>query len=126
VFAIPKRAARILVVDDEPIVRRFIVATLESRQYTVIQASSGQEALKYFSEHNEVDLILTDILMPDLSGPEMVQTILKLHPSVNVMFMSGTDPDRILMGLPAKQYPVLHKPFTLNALLNAVQDALSN
>ena len=84
-FATPKRDAKILVVDDEPMVRRFVVATLQSRGFAVVEASSGQEALNYFFEHDGVDLVLTDILMPVMSGPEMIQRIVKIDPSVKIM-----------------------------------------
>jgi two-component system cell cycle sensor histidine kinase/response regulator CckA len=126
VFANQKRAAQILVVDDEPIVRRFIVATLQSRGFVVVEASSGQEGLKYFSERNGVDLVLTDILMPIMSGPEMIQHIVKIDPSVKIMFMTGTDPDRRLMDFHDKHYLLLHKPFTLDKLIKSVQDCLAN
>ncbi len=97
-FATPKRAAKILVVDDEPMVRRFVVTTLQSRGFAVFEASSGREGLKYFSEHDPVDLVLTDVLMPIMTGPEMVQRILKIDPTVKVLFKTGADPDRGFIG----------------------------
>jgi len=126
VFANQKRAAKILVVDDEPMVRRFVVATLQSRGFGVLEASSGQEGLKYFSEHDGVDLVLTDILMPVMSGPEMIQHIVKIDPCVKIMFMTRTDPDKRLMNFHDKHYLLLHKPFTLDKLLKSVQDCLAN
>ena len=125
-FAISRRAATILVVDDEPMVRRFVVATLESRQYTVIEASSGQEGLKSLSQHYNVDLVLTDILMPVMTGPEMIHMILKIDPSVRVMFMTGNVPDAQALESLDKNHPVLHKPFTIDALLNNVQECLAS
>ena len=101
------------------------MATLESRQYTVIEASSGQEGLKSFSEHEGIDLVLSDILMPTMTGPEMVQRIVKIDPSVKIMFITGTDPDRRLMGLSEKKYLLLHKPFTLDRLLKHIEECLA-
>ena len=125
-FATPKRAAKILVVDDEPMVRRFVVTTLQSRGFAVVEASSGREGLKYFSEHDPVDLVLTDVLMPIMTGPEMVQRILKIDPTVKVIFMTGADPDRRLMGLSGKKYLLLQKPFTLETVLESIQDCLAS
>ena len=122
-FATPKRGAKILVVDDEPTVRRFVVAALQSNGFTVLQASSGQEGLKYFAEHDDVDLILSDVLMPTMSGPEMVQRIMKSN-NVKVIFMTGGDPDKKLMELSGKKYSLLHKPFTADTVLKSVQDCL--
>jgi len=107
-FAIPNRAAKLLVV-DEPIVRRFVAAALESRGFTVLEASSGQEGLKRFSEQKEIQLVLSDILMPTMTGPEMVQRIVKINPSVKIMFMTGTDLDKRSLDLSAKKYLLLHK-----------------
>ena len=125
-FLTSQRPAKILVVDDEPIVRRFVVATLESRDFLVVAASSGQEGLKFFSEHKDVELVLSDILMPAMSGPEMVQRIVKLDPSVKIMFMTGTDPDRRLLELSAKKYLLLHKPFPVEILISSVQECLAS
>ena len=124
-FATVKRGATILVVDDEPIVRRFVVATLQKKGFAVLEASSGQEGLKYFFEHNGVDLVLTDVLMPVMSGPEMVQRILKIDPTAKIIFMTGGDPDRRLMDLSDKKYLLLQKPFTLDTLLTNVQECLA-
>ena len=124
-FPRAKRAAGILVVDDDSLVRRFVVASLESRGFAVLEASSGQEGLNYFFEKNDIQLVVSDILMPVMSGPEMVQRILKLDSSVKVMFMTGTDPDRRLLGLSAKKYLLLHKPFTLDTLLKGVDQCLA-
>jgi len=125
-FAIPNRATTILVVDDETIVRRFVVATLESRGFTVLEASSGQEGLKHFSEQKDIQLVLSDILMPVMTGPEMVQRIVKINPSVKVIFMTGTDPDKRLLDLAATTYRLLHKPFPLEILISSVQECLAS
>jgi len=120
-----QRPACILVVDDDALVRRFVVASLQSRGFAVLEAGSGQEGLKYFFEKNDIQLVVSDILMPVMSGPEMVQRILKLEPSVKVMFMTGTDPDKRLLGLSARKYLLLHKPFTIDTLLKSVQQCLT-
>ena|SRR5438045_3665462 len=124
--ATPNRAAKILVVDDEPIVRRFVAATLESRGFTVLEASSGHEGLKHFSEQRDIQLVLSDILMPVMTGPEMIQRIVKINPSVKVMFMTGTDPDKRLLDFSARKYLLLHKPFPLEVLVSSVQQCLTS
>jgi len=60
-----------------------------------------------------------------MTGPEMVQRIVKIDPSVKIMFITGTDPDRRLMGLSEKKYLLLHKPFTLDRLLKHIEECLA-
>ena len=116
---------KILVVDDEPLVRRFVVTMLENRGFAVLEASSGEEGLKHFSQHSDVKLVLSDVIMPSMSGPEMIQQILITDPSVRVLFMTGMNTERSLMGLHGKQFPLLQKPFTLDILLKTIHDCLA-
>jgi CheY-like chemotaxis protein len=72
-----------------------------------------------------VDLILSDIAMPHMSGPEMVREILRIEPSVRVMFMTGYFADGKLPDAAHNEFPVLHKPFTPEILLRSVRDCLA-
>src|SRR5437762_9087875 len=89
VFTTSHRSVTVLVVDDDQMVRQFVAATLRRCGFNVIEAGSGQEGLKHFAENQNVHLVLSDILMPTMSGPEMVQRILRIEPSVKIMFMTG-------------------------------------
>ncbi|MFO0714879.1 MAG: response regulator [Sandaracinus sp.] len=87
----PSRAptpATVLVVDDEPLVRRAVARSLRGIGYTVIEASSGEEALGVLSK-TEVDVLLTDVTMPHLSGRELAERAGSIHPRMPVVFMSG-------------------------------------
>jgi two-component system, cell cycle sensor histidine kinase and response regulator CckA len=118
-------AQNILVVDDDLMVLRFVTATLKRHGYHVHQATSGDEGLQYFSEHRDkLSMVLTDIVMPGMSGPQMVEHILALHPGMRVTFMTGTAADNRVPQDGTR--PMLLKPFTPQKLLDAVQVCLSD
>jgi CheY-like chemotaxis protein len=116
---------KILVVDDEPLVRLFVVAMLENNGFVVLAASSGEEGLQCFSQNDDVKLVLSDLLMPGMSGPEMIRQILTTHNSVKVLFMTGMDPNSSPTEFRKEQYSLLQKPFTLETLLNSVRGCLA-
>ncbi|HTS67045.1 MAG TPA: response regulator [Candidatus Acidoferrales bacterium] len=112
----------VLVVDDEPAVRRLTATVLRRHGYDVIEADCGAQGLERFAEcRRQVSLVLSDIVMPRMSGPEMVGRILALDPSVPVLFMTGHAADS---GLPP-QGPVLSKPFTPAALVQTISSRIS-
>jgi CheY-like chemotaxis protein len=110
-------------VDDEPVVRDVAKRSLELKGYKVLAASSGTEGLALFRRHDtEIGIVIADIKMPGLSGPEMVEEIRRFAPAVNVMFISG-DHDA-LPDWARQTCGVLHKPFTPAELVSAVEDCL--
>ena len=113
----------ILVVDDDASVRRLTATILKTNGYGVIEADCGLEGLGRFAEHqSNVDLVLSDVLMPNMTGPEMVEKIQALDPSALVMLMTGCH-----MGLKIQEaIPVLPKPFTPTTLLQAVRARLDS
>ena len=113
---------RILIVDDDPMVRKIVIAILQKYGYDVFDAPSGQQGLKCVLEHPEIDLVLSDIVMPELSGPEMVDKILDKRPGMRVIFMTGYGAD--LLPHQVKRFSVLEKPFTIPGLLGAVRNGL--
>lgn len=116
----------ILVVDDNTAVRQLVAALLQQNGYSVIEADCGPKGLACFAEeHGCVDLVLSDIVMPDMSGPEMVQEILRIEPSMRVMFMTGYLADVKLADGAHNEFPVLPKPFTPEVLLRSVRDCLA-
>src|SRR5436190_12452402 len=116
---------RVLVVDDEDVVRRVVSATLRRHGFGVAEAGSGDEGLLYFSEHPDgLSLVLTDVMMPGMTGPAMVERILAVDPEMPVMFMTGTAADaRRMLGC-IKRYSLLQKPFTPEGLLTSVRNCL--
>ena len=113
---------RILIVDDDPMVRKIVIAILQKYGYDVFDAPSGQQGLKCVLEHPEIDLVLSDIVMPELSGPEMIDRILEKRPAMRVIFMTGYGAD--LLPHQVKRFSVLEKPFTIPGLLGAVRNGL--
>ncbi len=116
----------ILVAEDEPQIRELAVRTLHRAGYRVLEAGDGDEALRRCVEHpGTVDLILSDVVMPGLRGPEMVRRALESQPSARVIFISGyaqtADPEEdSLSGA-----PLLTKPFRLQELLRLVRQELN-
>ena len=80
----------VLLVDDEPSVRRLVARILERRGYTVLQAGDGGEALRVAVDHGApVDLVLTDLVMPEIGGVEVATQLRLLYPHARVVYMSG-------------------------------------
>jgi two-component system cell cycle sensor histidine kinase/response regulator CckA len=117
----------ILVVEDDKSIRSLTLSALRHHGYRTLEASDGESGFATFVTHrNDVDLVLTDVMMPVLSGPAMVEKILKLEPAAKVMFMTGT-PDSVESSCFAgKFFHVLPKPFTAERLASSVQHCLEN
>ncbi|MFM2413111.1 MAG: hypothetical protein RJB05_287, partial [Armatimonadota bacterium] len=79
----------VLLVDDEPNLRRVLGAVLEADGYRIISADCGRDALKKAKAEQHLDLVITDYLMPDLNGLQVLDGIRKLHPSVKSLVVSG-------------------------------------
>jgi PAS domain S-box-containing protein len=116
----------ILVVEDDNEIRVLAHAILERRGYRVIEAESGEKALEILRNHgNKIDLILSDVVMPGMSGPEMVVQATKLFPETKVLFMSGYTQDAILdRGFHHGRMAFLEKPFTSRILVQKIRDIL--
>jgi two-component system, cell cycle sensor histidine kinase and response regulator CckA len=115
-------AARILVVDDEDGVREVARRILASGGYEVVAAPSGEEALALIAdEGGDVDLLLTDVIMPRMSGKELAERLVSLKDGVKILYMSGYT-DR-LIGLDEVD-ALVEKPFNRDGLLGAVSRAL--
>src|SRR5581483_10957717 len=98
------------------------------RGYTVIAADKGGEALIRCLEHEgTIDLILTDVVMPEMSGPELSRRLLQLRPEMKVIFMSGyTDDTTIQYGLLNQGIEFLRKPFAMDDLARRVREVLDS
>ncbi len=120
-------SSAVLVVDDEESVLKTTQAILANIGYHVFSASSPERAIEIFDEHAlRIKLVLSDVVMPGLTGPELVQCLLKRNPSLNYVFMSGHTANLLAAhGLDEKKQLCLRKPFTKQELLEQVQLALA-
>ncbi len=114
----------ILLVEDEDAVRAFGARALTSRGYTVIEASSGVEALEVVSEAGQrIDLIVSDVVMPEMDGPTMFGELRKRGISAKVIFVSGYAEEAFARNLPeGEEFGFLPKPFSLKQLVEKVKE----
>jgi len=118
------RGETVLVVEDEPMVRRLAVQLLERHGYNVMEAVDGDDGLRvYEGAAGSIALVLTDVVMPGINGVEMVRRIAAQHPAARALFMTAWSGDAI-PGSMQRYAAVLDKPFTPDALLTAVRAAL--
>jgi len=105
---------KILVVDDEEPIRRMVCLVLQSHGHTVLAAPDGRRALETLAG-DKIDLLISDVTMPHMTGRELAATVRRSHPGVPVLLMSGSErPDG---------YPFLAKPFRPHSLIAAVDSA---
>jgi two-component system cell cycle sensor histidine kinase/response regulator CckA len=116
----------ILIVDDEQDILNFVEAALNREGFEVVQARNGDMALEVFERLMvPIDLLLTDVVMPGMSGPMLVDRLLSMQPSLPVLFMSGYDDRQIVQRYVLKEgFALLSKPFTLETLSKKVQELL--
>ncbi|MBI2939527.1 MAG: response regulator [Chloroflexi bacterium] len=127
----PKRVGgseTILVVEDEDLVRSLVRQTLEAEGYTVLEAPDGEEALRQSEQYpGRIDLLIADVVMPRMSGREVVERLGPQRPETRVLSMSGyTDDTVVRHGALAADIPFLQKPFSPAALLKKVREVLDS
>jgi two-component system cell cycle sensor histidine kinase/response regulator CckA len=118
----------ILLVEDEEGLRQLNARGLASRGYTVLEAGNGIEAIEVLDKANgEVDLVVSDVVMPEMDGPTLLQQLRRRNPGLKIIFVSGYAEDAFQKHLPAdgEQFTFLAKPFTLKELVNAVKESLA-
>lgn len=116
----------ILLVEDEEGVRKLARTALQGKGYTILEAGHGSEALSLFEQHQGlVDLLVTDVVMPQISGRELAEQLKAFQPQLKVLFMSGyTDDSIVRHGLLAAKVDYLSKPFALDTLASKVREVL--
>lgn len=116
----------ILVVDDEEALRKVVKRTLEAAGYRVLTASDGEEALAVCARHmDDINLILTDVVMPRMGGKALVENLVRIRPSLRILYMSGyTDHSISHRGLLDSGIQLLSKPFTGAALTKKIREVL--
>ena len=111
---------RILLAEDEEAMRVYLARALENAGYEVVAVSRGTEALPYL-EREHFDLLLSDIVMPEMDGIELAQRCAELRPNTKVMFITGFAAVMLKASREAPQAKVLSKPFHLRDLVVEVQ-----
>ena len=119
--------ATILVIENQEILRNLTRSILKPEGHTVLEARNGAEALSLVKQYEEtIDLLITDMVMPGMSGQEVVEQVKMLHPKIKVIFTSGyTDGTVVRHGIYTDEVNFLPKPFTIAALTSKVREVLN-
>ena len=118
----------IMLVEDEEGLRQLNARGLTSRGYTVVEAGNGVEAIEMLEKSDgEVDLVVSDVVMPEMDGPTLLRELRRRNPTLKIIFVSGYAEDAFQKHFPAdgEQFTFLAKPFTLKQLVNAVKETLA-
>jgi two-component system cell cycle sensor histidine kinase/response regulator CckA len=116
----------ILLVEDEEGLRALNARGLTSRGYSVLEAGNGVEAIEVLEKHGDVDLVVSDVVMPEMDGPTLLKELRRRNPAVKIIFVSGYAEEAFSKNLPsAEQYAFLAKPFTLKQLVAEVKKTLA-
>jgi two-component system, cell cycle sensor histidine kinase and response regulator CckA len=121
------RTETILLAEDEPLVRSMVVTVLRDQGYNVLETTNGAEALQVAQEHSagEIQLLLSDIVMPGMNGIELARRFRDLFPGVRILLMSGYTDELDLRGaLPDPSIEFLPKPFSPQELAEKVRQVL--
>ncbi len=116
----------VLLVEDEDAVRRVLRKELERHGYTILEAAGGEEALRIASSEAEtIQLLVTDVVMPQMSGPGLASRLAETHSELKVLYVSGyADDDIVQQGTVQPGTPILQKPFAAGVLAEKVRELL--
>jgi CheY-like chemotaxis protein len=125
-FQSPTGSETILVVEDDKLLREFICEVLGSSGYSVLAASNGNEALELVAQHKgAIHLLLTDVVMPGMSGRALSTQLLSAQPKLKVLYMSGYTENAIVHhGVLDRGVQLIQKPFTIGSLARKVREIL--
>jgi two-component system cell cycle sensor histidine kinase/response regulator CckA len=119
-----RREQTILVVEDAESIRKLVCAMLLHDGYSCLEASDGAEALELAARADKLHLVLTDVVMPQMGGPELARHLAVIRPDVRILFMSGYTDDPLVHRVERMSTIFLPKPFTVAALTNKVRKTL--
>ena len=111
-----------MVVDDEPMIRKLVASALSTSGYKVVDAATPQQAMKMMDSHPGLDLLLTDVIMPEVGGWELAEQMRRRKPGLKVLFMSGFEPTAGRTSQENTSF--LQKPFRITELLDRVRQLL--
>jgi CheY-like chemotaxis protein len=116
----------VLLVEDEESVRQLVKETLERKGYRVLEAENGEAGLTVAAQHQQqIDLVITDVVMPHLGGQELAQRLRASRPEIKVLYLSGYTEDAVVgEGTVESGKAFLQKPFTLQSLARKVREVL--
>ncbi len=125
VVARPSRGTEtVLLVEDEPGVRNLAVRSLERHGYRVLPAARGDEAIEIAKSHDgPIQLLITDVIMPGMSGPDLVQQVIVIRPDIRGFYISGYADDEVDES--DVRFDLLPKPFTPSSLIEMVELVLA-
>ncbi|MBZ5582362.1 MAG: response regulator [Acidobacteriia bacterium] len=107
----------IMVVDDEPEIRKLVGAMVGQFGYNVLTADSGEHALTLYKNHGPIELLITDVVAPGMSGPMLADKLTTMQPGLRVLFISGYDNTHVVQKyVVEKGHMLLAKPFTVEEL----------
>jgi two-component system, cell cycle sensor histidine kinase and response regulator CckA len=117
----------ILVVEDEPGVLNLVVHTLRRRGFCVLETTDPEQGVTLFEQHmDQIDMLLTDVVMPFMSGPTLAELLTRRKPELKVLFMSGHTDNKVKFEKILEQgVQFLPKPFASDALLRKVRETLT-
>ena len=117
----PAKSAKILIVDDEPVLREFVDRALRAAGYTTALAADGQEGLEAAAKFGVFDLLLTDLMMPRMRGDDLARQLLRDQPQLKVLYVTGHSDrlfkDSVILG---ENQAFLDKPFSSDGLREAL------
>ncbi len=123
--ALPRGREAVLVVEDEVMLRKIVRTVLLAQGYRVFDAAGGREALALLAATGSIDLLVTDVVLPGMSGREIVEAVRKLRPEVAVLFISGYADDALIQeGVRKSEVSFLQKPFSPSVLAHKVREVL--
>ena len=115
----------VLVAEDEPTILALTTRMLSSQGYTVLPAASGADALKLARKTKRIDVLLTDVIMPGMTGSELAATLTRERPGLSIVFMSGYSNQILVAGSARRRTLYLPKPFKPQELLELLELAVS-
>jgi len=120
-----KESATVLVVDDDPIILKIVAEQIALFGFQPILAASGKEALQLAKKQTQIDLLLTDIMMPEMNGVDLAKQFVTLYPETKILFMSGyICPSMAHYGIQDSEHAFVQKPFTPQTLITKMRKVL--
>jgi two-component system cell cycle sensor histidine kinase/response regulator CckA len=117
---------RVLLVEDEEVVRNFAARALKRQGYKVLEAASGVEALEVMEKNKgKIDIVVSDVVMPEMDGPTLLKELRKKNPDLKIIFVSGYPNDAFKASLGDEEFAFLPKPFSLPQLAAKVKEELA-